>query len=354
MIFSMRYAIILITLTGVLDWAHADSTCDGLLAGSGLARNLSRLELDFDHKFFESTGVSLKTFVQAAEKSPPFKHAVRYFKNEEFQVAMFRPEEARRSFMKNGITNVHQSKKTKASAGERSIDRYIQTRINVEAGLVGMPPESYAATSATDRPKYALLRMNPRDTDGSYDHFASAYGDDVFIFKKNRIRSRTTFALGDSIDKAATIHGVDSDFFGFTPQTWDGGLIPWSAREILAIEAGSNLKASKEGDTPVQIFLATEYDLKLKQDFLKMIDPVLAKYSRLEVPGFYDKSKSVVANGAKYVEAQIFGELKAEDIEAFEFTNTPPSASFVKFLKSHAIKIYDARRHPTAEYVVPK
>ncbi len=339
--------------------AMASPSCEGVFTNAKssqiqgpIEKSLVRLSRNFQTQFHKDNGASLQMIIDAAERTKFFKDSVHYFRNEKFQVAMFRPQNARSSFIKNGLTNIHQSKKTMATAGERNLSRYMETRINIEAGLLGLSTEDYLRTNLADRPKYALLRMDPRDTRGTHDHFGSMYGEDVFILKKDRIRARTTFSLGDSIDKVSSVYGVDSDFKGFKPRTWDGGLLPWQAREILAIETAYNLKPRDDNeDAPIQILVASEYEQALSKKFHESLDPILSKYTREEVPGFYDKSKKVVVNGAKYIEAQIFGDLRIEDIEAFEFTDTPPSKNFAEFLRMNGVKIFDARSFPIIEYV---
>lgn len=337
-------------------YAETPKSCAALFAQTGdrssrftqvrdphIRNFLSRAEDRFENKFRTDTGIAFSKFRAELLNRKEIKASANLYENEDFQVIIYRPRAARTGIADRGFSNVHESGKTTAAGAEGSslaMKNYVSYRSIVEAGLLELDTAIYQTTLVGDRARYAMLRLDPikYPESATFGYMATHYGDDVFVFKNDRIRDRTLFAIGDSMDRTST----DIKPKDWKPETWDDGLIPWKARSILAIETHPFLKGS---DGP-SIRVSRRGEVQELQAQYSKISPSLGRYTRRETPDRADPTGKIINNGMNYIEADIFGRLSLDDVQAFEFTERSPEGAFLDALKKRGILIIDARTEP--------
>jgi hypothetical protein len=261
-------------------------------------------------------------------------------KNEKFDVVIHRPQDARNSLRAYGtISNYSESNISIAAMAKTNPRVYRNTRLAAEAHYLGMSLADYIETPAEQRAKYGLLRLNWDAPNYKKNESTDNYGSDVYILKKDRIKIRTRFFMGDSLDRLnnapaarnPVTHLVDP--IQWHSSFWDESLIPWDARVLFAIEAFPGFKKG----------ILSIYE-KLRSDDLRSFyrglagAEMLTDYDRSAVDGSVTWD-----NAADYIEAHVFGELSINDVEAFEFRKDPPDAAFASFLRAKGIRILDGR-----------
>jgi hypothetical protein len=132
--------------------------------------------------------------------------------------------------------------------GETDIPGATKRRSIIESSYLGLTLTEYNALPASMKPKYGYLRWALDQPDNKEPPGVAGYGPDTWILENERIAQRTTFSLGDSLDRVR--HNVpdayqgDGRFRAFAAQRWDQTLIPYAERIVLAPEL---LPAFKKG-----------------------------------------------------------------------------------------------------------
>lgn len=208
-------------------------------------------------------------------------------------VTIRRPEGARFWIPLTGFQN---QRVTDSSEGAFHPD----FRNAVESQLIGKSFEEYSGESARLQPQYGEVR--PKfDILIEFKSIADRYGEDIWVLKKEVVEQRTTWTPDDSFHQPRSREKLTY---------WNQMVLPWSHRELMAPYLLKNAESN--------IFFPS---YSAPENF------ILNNYSR----------------GDNYVEAQIWGPVTLQDVEAFVFTKTPPEPAFVKKLQSHGIKIMDGR-----------
>lgn len=183
-------------------------------------------------------------------------------------------------------------------------------RNHAESSWTGSAVKEYALLNPEVKPKYGSVRPKPNSKNMTPANSEESYGPDIFILKKNAVKDRLTFNIGDSNGLLSQNHPEASWVSTvFEPKAWDQSFIPWEYRTLLAP------------------FLS-------KQAFGR---PVRDQHKVLQKTFNMDDT---------YFEIQVFGELSLSDVKAFEFTYNPPSGDFLRELQLHNIEIRDGRTWP--------
>lgn len=226
---------------------------------------------------------------------PSRKEAVELLRKENgFEIKMRTPGTIREAIAQKGFLNQHD---TGCSRGCLNPNY----RSNVEAAFLGISREDYDKLPNSVRPKYGY--MAPSKASGiGHDNSASHYGEDVFVFK-NEIKQHVTFHPTDSLGGSTANYGTSGSGKAPDPTVWHQILQPWSQRMLLApsIDVSADKKLQMGASGPSQWN---------------------GKYS------------------GSYLEIQIWRPVTLKDVARFEFTNTPPSGSFLKALRDSGVKIY--------------
>ncbi len=337
---------LLLSLPATFEKASADLTtgCSNVFDFKVLSNSRDRFLTQFSRSGFKDLADLQNSLKKAPASSRPF---VDLIASEQFEVVIRRPLAARESYAKkNGLSNFHETRVSQGDmgkAGDETVQDAIDRRNLIEASYLGVDPGTYRSYPASTKPKYGYLRVPP-EYPGGKDHIrASIYGEDAWVLKNDQVRMRTTFILGDSLDRV--LYAVPKAYLGnrrfqsFTPSRWDEGLIPWSHREILIAETFSPM--SESGILGIWQKMS---DSGLKETMKESGFESLMPYTRTTV--FEEEGVLQWNNGARYVESQTFGAIAPSDIKAFEFTTDPPKGEFLAFLERHKIEIRDARSWP--------
>lgn len=245
-----------------------------------------------------------------ASEDPLVKRAIELIDGDQIQVGMRRPEGGRFWIPKTGFQSQHA---TGSSRGLMDPNR----RDLVESHMLGEPPSDYAARSPDLKPKYATLMVKEGNGLGNYHAIVDHYGPDVYLFKTKEIADRMTFFMGDSLNQLVlgriTMNGQ--------PKNIDEMMIPWSKRLLMVPYMVENLAQGYFGRPSSPSSLAPEITPKMKM--------------------YYTHD---------YWEAQIFGRVDLDMVEAFRFEKTPPEGEFLTELRRRGIKIYDARTSEVVEW----
>lgn len=214
-----------------------------------------------------------------------------------FDFATNAPAKARDSISKKGFLNQHATNTTSSAFLDH------ETRNQIEASYLAIGTSSYRILSPFLKPKYGYLR--PKDS-----MQMTGYGNDLYTFKKEKVKSKLSFTLGDSLGTLIVSNNPVQKFNdkASIPEKWSQVFTPWSRMSLLAP------------------FLKIENDalgIRLKND---------------ELSDFPLKSSAVFKD---YVELQFWGNLSFDDVESFGFTKSPPKGNFLNRLVAKNIKIYD-------------
>lgn len=242
--------------------------------------------------------------------NPDVKRAAQQLDAEDFEFAILRPENARWWVPKVGFHNQHVTGTSRGYLNNMARDV-------VEASHLDVTYDDFQTQDKDLKPKYGLLI--PKFDSGLRRRSAPGYGSDMFILNKDRVRDRTTWTAGDSLN-SALVYNPQFRFGVFkAPVFWDQFFIPWSQRLLLAplIQKYEHTQL-----VPQPHYMNIETDASLPSD-----SPQKLKRS-------YPNNE--------YVELQFWGELGLDDVKAFVFQIHPPSGDFLTALLRHKIPIYES------------
>jgi uncharacterized protein YaaR (DUF327 family) len=262
-------------------------------------------------KLFSTTGFKDLQEYKAAVKKTRDKTLIENFKLLEegnFEISIRRPERGRFWIPKVGF---HNQFVTGSSKGYYTPSG----RNHVEASWTGFDYEQYSRMNGETKPKYGSIRPRPDDSLSTPGNSEQDYGQDIFILKVDTVKDRLTFNLGDTnnlsvFNSKGPLSWTETVR---TPEAWDQGFIPWNYRTLLA-------------------------------PFL-----IRSKFGVVAPPKTEILDKTFALD-TSYFEVQIFGELKLDDVKAFEFTQNPPQGEFLAALLKHNIEIRDGRRWPAKKW----
>jgi hypothetical protein len=221
------------------------------------------------------------------------------------------------------------------------IDGAIKRRSQAEATYLGVDAKTYRNLPDRKKVKYAAIRKLKGSESGAINSKLRSYGEDLWVFRKDRVKNRATFVLGDSLNRLIFNESVRSayaaDFSGFRRLHWDEYFIPLKYLLVAVPEALPHFKAYGE------ISVATMSVEKRLEWFRASGYADLTPYQRSAYEHPLANGQRVHQNGATYLEVQIFDDLTLDDVEAFEFTKNPPTPKFCTQLKARGIKIIDRR-----------
>lgn len=266
-------------------------------------------------KAFPSTGFKTfkdyQTFLRANQNQIG-EELLDNIEKEKFEIAMAAPSGVRRGIQISGFLNQYV---TNTSGG--TLDHSL--RLQAEAALLGVPSETYTEIRNEIKPKYAYLAPPLDSKIEGFD--ASLYGDDRYIFKKDKIKKRITFAKGDSLVVGTYNINFPKAEKAVAMNQWDSMFIPWEYRSLLVP--------------------ALEKQYKIGYLLSDKIDPQTFKPLNFQ--------ETINFGDVPYVEAQLWGPVDLDDVEKFIFHEQEPSGEFLKALLSKKIQIYDARdgKRPT-------
>ena len=240
-----------------------------------------------------------------AWESEGSKEAVSMIRNENVEMIMLRPSNGRWWIEKVGFKNQHVTGSSRGFMGHKG-------RNAVEASLSSKTYKNFAKFDNDLKPKYGMLAPK---TDSGISIDMPHYGDDIYIFKKSKVKNSVTFTLGDSLNPIPS-NRPETRWTGgetFTPDHWDEVFLPWSQKELMTPVLKKGIQSKK---------FSLEYS--------EMDDLGLSKkWSR----------------GGEYLELQFWGDLNLSQVEKFIFTREPPTAEFYRILKERGIKVYDGRKY---------
>ncbi|MGK5082251.1 hypothetical protein WDW37_03015 [Bdellovibrionota bacterium FG-1] len=244
------------------------------------------------------------------------KEILRQVMAEEVDVAVGMGEESRSQILRTGIKNFRETGTSPNNAYHRE---------SAEASYLGMTTKRYEALPDALKPKYGILRPTKKNS-SEPPHIRSL--EDRYILKMDRIRKRMTWSPGDSLNRLTmgmraglAIEPLKAIFRALMsvstgtihrPYSWDHLFIPWDHRELMAP------------------FLKSNFEPDYRQGGSEVL-----------------KVKSYVND---YLEVQVWGEISPQDIQAFEFTKSPPSHEDYVWMREHGIEIRDARKYPAVPY----
>jgi hypothetical protein len=223
-----------------------------------------------------------------------------------FEFAMLRPFRGRFWIKNAGLFNQYISKSSEGVYDE-------QTRNAVEASYINQKSEIYSKKDNDFKPKYGFL--HPKLGSPIVANVETQYGEDVYFFKKELLKKRVTFTLGDSLNYLDQSGKWDDSGTRISDATrWDHLFTPWSRKELIAPFIADALKAKYlKLDTKSKAFIGENDSQKLSR----------------------------AHGGNEYIELQFWGSLTLDHVKAFAFMTKPPSGDFLKTLLEKNIKIYD-------------
>jgi hypothetical protein len=360
----MRIWIRLILLLSLLNSSvglaqlQPPSTCSrtfgGLLVDPVITEALKQNEKHFLQSFQATSGFgSFEAFRNLLTQSqhPLVLQFQNVIAKRDYEVVMARPYETRNKLLQEArFRGLHESSRTLMVGSDGSTQKVIQNRINLYASYLGLSPQAYAATANWSKPKFALIRRLPPNADQDIlktpiERYANTErkGDrrgDVYIFDFEKVRARSTYTLGDSLNRVQAIsEAFNNGYQSFSRNLWDRHLIPLDYLEAIIPEALPLFKSTGQiavrPVAPKEAYMGWFGDSGF--DFLKT-------YRRGDEASFYNKGQGpMFENGDPYIEIQIFGDTDLSVIKAFEFWEEPPSGEFLKLLDAYRIEIRDAR-----------
>jgi len=274
-----------------------------------------------------------------------YKKLLDAFDQGEVEFAMNRPEGARWWVPKVGFEN---QRNTGTSKGMMNPDY----RDEVEAKLIGTRASVYKTFDNELKPEYGYLRPAP-SFGVKQSEAAARYGDDIYIFKKERVQDRLAWTAGDSF---GAVDQVADDAENPVANNWQGYFIPWKYRSLLVPEVEPTIEKTgfgfEAGSRYDRSYFSSDADITSMEDWSKK-----EKMEKAAFKAAFDAHlkgtplepfKSVEAH--RYIELQYFGPLGLDDVETFQFQKTPPSGDFLDELRKRKIKIRDGRQTPAIEW----
>lgn len=269
---------------------------------------VQNLETIFDGLLKKDIGVSsFEELVAGLKQSDAtIVSALKQLDENTMQLAIQRPINGRFWVEKTGFQNQFVTNSSKGAMTHIG-------RNAVEASYLDLLRREYENTDNDLKPKYGYLNLKTADASSQYAH--TAYGEDRYILKKDKLKSRVTFTIGDSLNSMSRA-SVDWYRSGDTraPLNWDHVFIPWSRKAIIAPYIASFLSQNK---------------LKIEASDM----------SASEVASLKMLKRSVHNN--EYIELQFWGPLTLDDVDTFIFRGAPPTGEFLKALKDRNIKIVE-------------
>jgi len=217
-------------------------------------------------------------------------------KEDELEFAMIRPQGGRFWIEKVGFHNQHVTQSSKGIFN-------IEGRNSAESTLVGAELEQYRSLDNDLKPKYGLILPA---IDSKLPAIRPQYGNDKYFFKKDRVRDRLTFTLGDSLMGLGKSGRPNWSSQVYSPVQWDQVFTPWSRKEMIAP------------------FLVDSYSHEVS---LMPVEKTTSLAQRSQ-------------DEAGYVELQFWGSLNLDDVHSFAFSQDPPTGAFLAALRARNIKIY--------------
>lgn len=245
------------------------------------------------------------------------------FLNDTLELTMRRPENARWWVPKVGLHNQYA---TGSSRG--SLD--YQIRHASEASLTGIELDKYSGLSNYLKPKYGYVSIDKKSS-VTDTQFFKQYGEDIYTFKKENVKNRTSWVKGNCLYLAESGAEELNDLSRTTPtkwgpllnrpvyeiKSWDFMFLPWD-KIALAIPFMQHEAAFDK------FLVSNEID---KSIFNKLI--------------LRNKTSKSTAN----LEFHIWGPVRLSDVQDFTFTNNEPTGEFLQELLRNNVKIFDGRRY---------
>lgn len=277
-----------------------------------IAVEIVREQEDSVRRLYSTSGY--KNVVELVETvrekgNPQVKRAMDQLLSEDFEFAIWRPVNSRWWLPKVGFHNQFVTGSSKGYKGARG-------RNVVESSRLGVELQDYENQDNDLKPKYGMLL--PKITSGVARN-RSFYGDDLFIIDKDKVRSRTTWTPGDSLNPFAYSMIRWDAGNSIKPKTWDQTFVPWSQRALLAPIIQGYEKTHLAPQPGIPDTMSTKFSVG------EGIPNLTRQYGNSE-----------------YVELQYWGELNLDHVKAFVFTNEPPAGEFLQALRARNISIYKA------------
>ncbi|MBN8538410.1 MAG: hypothetical protein J0M15_15260 [Deltaproteobacteria bacterium] len=231
-----------------------------------------------------------------------------------YSVALMAPQKYLRSILTSGFKNFHE---TGYSEGLENLS----VRKSVEMSLSGLSEVVYQGIKPDEKPIYAMLwpDLNSKDRHATKPE----YGDIVFILKKANILNRTTWSPLDSFDLVRDQHHsriYAGEIIYSDKLRWYQRFIPMARFPLATIFTHEYDKVSMSTRPLNRSYLPKQ--ISVADKVLWFVRPTRAN---------------------SYLEFQIWGSVKAEDIEAIVFLQKPPNEESVKDLKKLGIKIFNGQ-----------
>jgi hypothetical protein len=205
------------------------------------ARKLVAEQEKLFDSFFLTTGFSDETSFRAALNSMGggYTKLLDALDHDQFEFAMNLQEDLRGRVSKLGILNQHVTKTSMAMLDSR-------VRNVNEGKFVGKLYSQYKDLDPELKPKYGYLKPTPEfgltQNKGAYQ-----YGDDVYVFKKDRVKDRITWLPGDSLVRAQYTGATNE---AIVTKTWEGFFVPWKDRSLLVPFVYPKMEYQKVGFEP--------------------------------------------------------------------------------------------------------
>lgn len=297
--------------------AQGADTCTALFGTSvraAVASTAPQRELWFDALFREAAGVTPEALLKMYKMENPLAGEIQArLQQGDFSFALQAPQQHLETILQQGFKNLHE---TKTGGGIENLT----IRTAVELSMSGLSAEKYQSLPLSSRPKYAMLWPS---VTGPLQHYTARieYGDIVFILKNENVKERATWSPLDSFDLLRDQY-YDDLAKGKVPKnlTWYQQFIPMSRLELATLFIHEYDKASFARKSLNRSFMPKK--LKAQGEVLDFNPPERAN---------------------SYLEFQIWGELKPQDIQAIVFLAEPPSIDSLRLLKELSIDVYDGR-----------
>jgi hypothetical protein len=272
---------------------------------------------------FESTGY--KNYAQIKRLNSRLKNElgeiVDLVREEGIEVGIHRPRNARWWVTRTGLHNQHVTGGSEGYMG-------IEGRNAIEATSLNKNYDEYSIFDNDLKPKYGLVRPS---TDSKIEHHApDFYGEDIYILDFKKVRNRLTWTPGDSLNRLNNI--VYNWRGGQTEEvkSWDLLFIPWKYKELMVPLLHQNISH----ETPLF---------------------GLEEYGQIAAPAQFKRFKMAFpySGDVPYLEAQVWGPVRMEDIKKFIFTREAPEGEFLKSLQDKGIEIFDGREPTPTKWEPP-
>ncbi len=221
--------------------------------------------------------------------------------NEKLEISMRVPRQYREDVSQSGFLNQHQ---TGSSRGAFSPKR----RSKAESRATGIELKEYNKLDNNLKPKYCYIKPSNDLNMKYYSDDVSQYGDDIYVFKKRKVKKRLFWTAGDSL----AFNMYNTKKYG---KFWNSMTIPWEFKAFIIPFLEKSAKTN---------------EFELTSSFNKDLFPQLKQDEKLQL-------------NPKYWEAQIWGVLNFKDVEKFIFTQNKPSGEFLKSLIKNKVEIFDGR-----------